>query len=977
MRALPTMVWALAVLFFVLALSPMACRAASFSASVSPNATLANLTSKAFNVTFANNDTYLNITSVVITLPTGFAFVEASNGTGSSAAFANASATSLVWGNLTGNDTIVANGTSSWFSFNASVPSSGAYSLNVTAYDNNSAVTVAFLGLVVDSVAPSVTLNYPSNASNLSTSSVNFNWTAADNNSTALNCSLYVDTQYNSSLQAANGSYTNMTVYGLSQGQHNWTVACNDSLGNAANATGFFGAWADLDVPSIEWASGSGNHTVAGDNVTVWALARNPGSFNVSSNVTLYLYWDSAATPLSNFTVANGSLTAGSSTWIKFPQNITSGVTNGLHNIIVRMDALGNVSESNESNDFYHPISVGYNVTVNSISPQSAADLVNLTINVSVRYANGDAVTGLTKYNVSVGDYYGGSLEDTFDYQDAVFNTTFDSTHSADGVYLFAMSSWFGATNPMPGYHNITVGASNGNYTGSSSGNDRYYLLVPTFTTFSLSSSDYQINEGGSTQSFTILLNNTGTANATGVRIIGIRTDDTDKLYNITSCSSAYSVPNGTSATSTCSVTFKTGTVGGDESFSIYITVAANTTSNNTITMENIISSNWITVTNTVDNPGTTTPASGAAAAAAAGCGDDSDGAAAQSCVSGECAAVSCPDGEVVNHACVPYSYDVSIMRFPQSLTVVWGAGSNDSQVVIQNTGERSASFSLSVTSAIPSAVAPEGCSMDPSEQCTFDVSFATNESLKVGNYSGTFKAFRTGHQDESDSRTFYFVILPTDAQKAGIRQDYTNVTALARAIIARFMAVNGSAAVNDSDKAAVMPLIDELAAAVGQADGYITAEDYANVNTVLDEMNAKMSAVAPMLGELELKAGVFGSPGGTWLWIAVAVVIILAAALLLYMMLPQKPGRYKRASFVPSVAVGQPRNPRASPAEAKNGGEFSLLDYGSGYKKHQAYSYEYGRKEERKRGRLGSFLSRLKPKGREPQRSLAEFVSP
>ncbi|MCI0504323.1 hypothetical protein L0Y65_06480, partial [Candidatus Micrarchaeota archaeon] len=91
----------------------------------------------------------------------------------------------------------------------------------------------------VDS-APVVTLNAPGNSSFVNSSAVAFNFTATDNNATTMNCSLFVDGAFNqSNSSVSNGTPSVISVSGLSQALHNWSVACTDNN----NLTGFSATW--------------------------------------------------------------------------------------------------------------------------------------------------------------------------------------------------------------------------------------------------------------------------------------------------------------------------------------------------------------------------------------------------------------------------------------------------------------------------------------------------------------------------------------------------------------------------------------------------------------------------------------------------------------------------------------------------------------------------------------------------------------
>jgi PGF-pre-PGF domain-containing protein len=108
---------------------------------------------------------------------------------------------------------------------------------NVTVYANDSLgnfnyTTVSF---TIDTAVPyNVTIFYPRNDTNISTSSINFNWSASDNISALLYTEIIIDGVTNvSGISIENATITNYTVDGLSEGPHNWSITASDLAGNS------------------------------------------------------------------------------------------------------------------------------------------------------------------------------------------------------------------------------------------------------------------------------------------------------------------------------------------------------------------------------------------------------------------------------------------------------------------------------------------------------------------------------------------------------------------------------------------------------------------------------------------------------------------------------------------------------------------------------------------------------------------------
>ncbi|NOQ38301.1 hypothetical protein GQ472_05415, partial [archaeon] len=87
--------------------------------------------------------------------------------------------------------------------------------------------------VTIDATNPTITLNYPDNGATLSTSSINFNWTATDNLDASLLCNLTINGTVNqSSIASTSGQYTNYTISGFNDGTYNWNISCWDNASN-------------------------------------------------------------------------------------------------------------------------------------------------------------------------------------------------------------------------------------------------------------------------------------------------------------------------------------------------------------------------------------------------------------------------------------------------------------------------------------------------------------------------------------------------------------------------------------------------------------------------------------------------------------------------------------------------------------------------------------------------------------------------
>ncbi|MEK6822758.1 MAG: hypothetical protein AABY13_02930, partial [Nanoarchaeota archaeon] len=88
---------------------------------------------------------------------------------------------------------------------------------------------------VVDVTPPAITLNFPPNATNATTTSHNFTWTTTNSNSTTA-CNLTINSVVNiSDVSTPNNTPTNRTVSNFIDGTHSWNVSCTD--GSNANTS--------------------------------------------------------------------------------------------------------------------------------------------------------------------------------------------------------------------------------------------------------------------------------------------------------------------------------------------------------------------------------------------------------------------------------------------------------------------------------------------------------------------------------------------------------------------------------------------------------------------------------------------------------------------------------------------------------------------------------------------------------------------
>jgi hypothetical protein len=139
---------------------------------------------------------------------------------------------------------------------------------------------------VADQTAPSIQLNYPDDKANLSSSTVNFNWTATDNIDDVLLCNLTIDGVVNQSdIASTSGQPTNYSVSGISTGVHNWSVTCRDGVPNVnTSETRTFGV--NNSAPNVTLNSPPNGSSIPNS----WAILNATVTDADDDPMTVYFY---------------------------------------------------------------------------------------------------------------------------------------------------------------------------------------------------------------------------------------------------------------------------------------------------------------------------------------------------------------------------------------------------------------------------------------------------------------------------------------------------------------------------------------------------------------------------------------------------------------------------------------------------------------------------------------------------------------
>lgn len=117
--------------------------------------------------------------------------------------------------------------------------------------------------VVLDRNSPTINLISPSPNAWLNTTNITFVFNFTDELSSEANCSIYINGILNKTNSTTlNNTSTSFSVFGLSEGQHNWNITCVDLAGNINSSERDFSV--DITPPSITIESPEENETYSG-----------------------------------------------------------------------------------------------------------------------------------------------------------------------------------------------------------------------------------------------------------------------------------------------------------------------------------------------------------------------------------------------------------------------------------------------------------------------------------------------------------------------------------------------------------------------------------------------------------------------------------------------------------------------------------------------------------------------------------------
>lgn len=689
-----------------------------------------------------------------------------------------------------------------------------------------------------------------------------------------------------------------MNITRQSVSDANLTIFVNNSYNNISSNSSLFISFApDLVVSGIFWNSSRSDHPGRGDDITVNVSVLANGSFSVNNTINVTLFWNDT---LINSTQNASALTAGSSHNVTFNISSAHGVVSiGTHTLKAFVDALNAVGESNETNNFTRTIIIGYNASAVNVSFNSAnhngsqegpLPLQNITINATVRYGNGDNVSGLPASNFTIYENYTSNLTNRTAGQLFLMG-------SGGGQYdfIYTASNVTANRQGQPGINALSLSVVNGSdYQGNSTSFD-YNMTAPNITLSFVGLLTSVDIASVKSDIFNITINNSGTGAMTNVNVTFTVSGAT---YNSGRCVLVTSIAAGGANTTACTDINLSYSATGTAT----LTFTANATNNS---LEYKLSeTKSISVTNSSStDSGTTSPSGGSGAGDAGTTGDacttNSDCSSSLYCDNEVCTALSCGDNQYISdHACVDYKDEFDFTDVESDLSVVFGE-TLAVQVVVKNNGERTMGLDFDVefdevdASSVATVEQEAACdSLDVGASCTVTVTFdasAASSIDQIGLYSGTYiaKAVESGQRT---TESFTITVLPTEELKLQLNQTYDNLTAVYEELRRDFESIRAS---GQEDISEIETVLNDAQQKLDEAGNALIEGDYITANVLLNDVEGLLASVRNSIAEVNGGDGLFGNIDSSIFWVVAGIIVAGVVVVVVYLIRPgTKPGK-------------------------------------------------------------------------------------
>ena len=453
----------------------------------------------------------------------------------------------------------------------------GTYTVKIIANDtlnniNSSENTTFSLG---DIAVPTIVLNAPANYSNHSSTSIIFNFTATDDVSAFLNCSILINQTVNQTNNSVvSTADTLFNISGFLDASYSWNVTCNDSSGkNGSSEIRIF----NIDTHPPEFQS---LVTVPSDEANLDPNANITALANVTDNTT------SVQTVILQYKLSNNSeftnLTLPLYSNSNLYNNSFNATQNGTYNLrLWANDSVGNAAFSNL-------INIGVVLEKNWTRTPVSFPAVRTTLNSNVSVGNltinntGDFALHFNISSTSNETYYNASSNFTLQAGEVRAIEVLDNG-SASGIKTLTLNITVNDSEARP--QSLTT-------TGTIVVAPGQPLLVATFT--EPDADTLAVTQGDTNILFAATLNNIGEGNASNVSFFFTIPEEWTVTFGSTS-ESLTELLSGESEDNVFEVTIPSNATAG--TYKVYVNATGINASGANLTTINLTFGDVITVT--------------------------------------------------------------------------------------------------------------------------------------------------------------------------------------------------------------------------------------------------------------------------------------------------------------------------------------------------------------------------------------------
>ncbi len=282
------------------------------------------------------------------------------------------------------------------------------------------------------------------------------------------------------------------------------------------------------------------------------------------------------------------------------------------------------------------------------------------------------------------------------------------------------------------------------------------------------------------------------------------------------------------------------------------------------------------------------------------GCSSNSDCADDEYCYNGVCTAVSCPNGHVSNHVCIPYQRKLSITEYPREASVMQGS-TTSLKVTVKNIGDLSATTKLEIIPSLNGttfSVSPDSYTLLSGISGIFTVKVSVSNKTEIGRYNLQFKAYATENSSVYDTKDFTLVVEPTEETKIYVNKTYNDIKKMFNDISLQFEGIIPTM-VSDINYTRANRTYTRLITMLKEAENYLRAEKYVDAYMLLKEANESLKSFQEEVNKL-IEEKMTKESSNMWIFIGIGIAVVVIGALLVYLLLPPKKGYHPAFGYTP-----------------------------------------------------------------------------